>query len=198
MSDARKAAGILVSPPEHPEGCRCLQRRTEQSGEVDSHHTSRTQEIALPAARPFTGFLPRPGYVPPKIIVSDLLAGASQLGVMLIEPEGAAHLARMTREVAGTLDPRLPARKAPPPAYGPLNLRTAGSPPAAPGSYPPPTSFAHPPRPPVAPAAPRYPAPPPIPAAALRSSSPSPAAAAPKVVAGADLLTALEDFGFEP
>jgi hypothetical protein len=40
-------------------------------------------------ARPLTGFFPRAGYVPPTVIVSDLLSGGLDVHVMLLEADEA-------------------------------------------------------------------------------------------------------------
>jgi hypothetical protein len=77
-------AGTLLEPAQHSPSCRCLKRRTQQSGEVRSDRSARSDAVPLAPATPLTGFLPRPGYAPPKVIVSHLLAGAP-VEVMVFE-----------------------------------------------------------------------------------------------------------------
>ncbi len=86
MSDNREVtrAGTLQAPAQHAPTCRCLKRRTEQSGEVHSDPIAHVEPSALAPATPLTGFIPRPNYTPPKVIVSQLLAGAS-VEVMVFE-----------------------------------------------------------------------------------------------------------------
>jgi hypothetical protein len=85
VNDARATAGRLTDPEPHPEGCACLRRPTEQSGEVHCHGGPRAGEVRLAPARPLTGFFQRPGYVPPKVIVSELLDLPPDLDIMLLE-----------------------------------------------------------------------------------------------------------------
>jgi hypothetical protein len=190
VSDARETAGLLVDPTSHAEGCACLKRRTEQSGEVQCHGAQRAGEIRLAPAVPLTGFIPRPGYVPPKVIVSDLLVDLNLgpgLDVMLLELDRPAPIPTLAGPPTGELAPVAmsgrPAAAAHPPAPVSFAPRAPSPPP------PPPVSFA-----------PRAPAPPPprFTPLYLETVSAARAPAPPPADADDDLLAGLEDFGFEP
>jgi hypothetical protein len=99
-------AGVLEQPAQHDVPCSCLRRRTEQSGEVRSGATAqRAPSAALAPATPLTGFMPRPNYTPPKVIVSQLLTDETPLEVMLFE--GAPYESLVVRDlpvVKGEID----------------------------------------------------------------------------------------------
>lgn len=73
-----------MAPAHDSRSCRCLKRRTQQSGEVQCDQGAHRDPAALAPATPFTGFLPRPNYRPPTVIVSHLLSGPT-VEVMLFE-----------------------------------------------------------------------------------------------------------------
>jgi hypothetical protein len=166
VSDARGTAGLIVDHAFHAEGCSCLRRRTEQSGEVQSHGAPRAGETPLAPARPLTGFFSRPGYVPPTVIVSDLLNIGAEIDVMLLELDGPAPApapapARApTKTLCGPPTDEIAAA---------ITAAVAATEPARPRFQPPARVHFDPP--------PRRQQPPPK---------------------DDDILTALEDFGFEP
>ncbi len=121
-AQAGGAGGESVTEPphEHPEGCPCLQRCAEQSGEIQSGGSAIRGSSRPAPARPLTGFFTNPGYNPPTVIVSDLLNFGSNVDIMLMEqdqPPSVRTLSGLsTEEVAAAIRARRASRPTEEPA----------------------------------------------------------------------------------
>ena len=96
----------VVHPRPDAQGCPCLERRTSESGEVWSTSGPVSGEMRRSTVLPLTGFMPRGGFAPPKVIVSDPLNLGVDVDVLFLEPDEptpAPTLAVTRDEIAAAL-----------------------------------------------------------------------------------------------